>query len=60
VCFGVLHHDNESAHTALSLRKYLASKQITLLENLPLSPDLSPIIFFSVPEGKGNIERKAF
>jgi len=48
------------AHTALAVREFLATKQITVLEHPACSPDLAPSDFFSVPEGKGNIERKAF
>jgi len=55
----ILHHDNAPAHTALSVREFLATKQITVLEHLACSPDLAPSDF-SVPEDKGNIERKAF
>ena len=55
----ILHHDNAPAHTALSVREFLATKQITVLEHSAYSPDLAPNDF-SVPEDKGNIERKAF
>jgi hypothetical protein len=41
------------------VREFLSSKQITVLEYPPYSPDLAPSDFFSVPEDKGNIERKA-
>jgi hypothetical protein len=44
---------------ALSVRELLASKQITVVEHPPYSPDLAPSDF-SVPEDKGNIEMKAF
>ena len=37
-----LHHDNTPAHTALSVREILATKQITVLENPACSPDLAP------------------
>ena len=50
----ILHHDNAPAHTTLSVREFLATKQITVLEHPANSPH------FSVPEDKGNIERKAF
>ena len=56
----ILHHDNALAHTALSARKFLATKQITVLEHPAYSPDLVHQWLFSVPEDKGNIERKAF
>jgi len=42
------------------VREFLATKQITVLEHPAYSPDLAPNYFFSVPEDKGNIERKAF
>jgi hypothetical protein len=55
-----LQHNTAPTHTALSVREFLASKQITVLEHPPYSSDLTPSDFFSVPEIKGNIERKAF
>jgi hypothetical protein len=42
------------------VREFLATKQITVLEHPAYSPDLAPSDFISVPENKGNIERKAF
>jgi transposase len=45
---------------ALSVREFLASKQITVLEHPPYSPDLAPNGFFSVLKDKRTIERKAF
>jgi len=56
----VLHQENAPAHIALSMSEFLATKQITVLEHPAYSPDLAPSDFFSVPEDKGNIERKAF
>jgi histone-lysine N-methyltransferase SETMAR len=41
-----LHHDNAPAHTALSVREFLASKQTTVLEHPPYSSDLAPNDFF--------------
>jgi hypothetical protein len=51
----ILRHDNAPAHTALSVREFLASKQITVLFT-----GSSPKLLSSVPEDKGNVERKAF
>jgi hypothetical protein len=48
------------AHTALAVREFLVSKQITVLEHHPYSPDLAPSDFFSVPKVKRNIEGKVF
>jgi hypothetical protein len=53
-------NDNAPAHTALSVRKFLVSKQIIVLEHPPYSPDLAPSDIFPVPEDNGNTERKAF
>jgi hypothetical protein len=50
----------KGAHTqALSVREFLANKQITVLGHPAFSPDLAPSYFF-VSEYKGNIKRKAF
>ena len=38
----ILHHDNAPAHTAWSVREFLATKQITVLEHPAYSPDLAP------------------
>jgi transposase InsO family protein len=50
-----LHHDNAPAYTTLSVREFLANKQITMVEHPPYSPK-----DFSLPEDKENIERKVF
>jgi hypothetical protein len=44
------------------VRYILASKQISVPENSPYSPDLAPNYFFSVPEDIGHtcIERNHF
>jgi hypothetical protein len=55
----ILHHHNAPAHTALSVREFLATKHITVLEYPAYSPDLAPMTL-SVPEDKVNIGRKAF
>jgi len=46
----ILHHDNAPAHTALSVREFLAIKQITVLEHPAYSPDLTPNDFFLFPK----------
>ena len=45
----ILHQDNTPAYMALSLREFLATKQITVLEDLASSPDLAPSYFFLFP-----------
>jgi len=42
----VLHHDNAPAHTALSIREFLAKKNIPVLLHPPYSPDLTPCDFY--------------
>jgi len=41
----ILHQDNAPAHTAMSVREFLATKQITVLEHPAYSPDLAPVTF---------------
>ena len=48
----ILHHDNAPAHTALSVREFLATKQITVLEHPAYSSDLAPSDFFLFPKIK--------
>jgi len=38
----LLHHDNAPAHSALSIREFLAKKNIPLLPHPPYSPGLAP------------------
>ena len=42
-----LHHDNAPAYTALSIRQFLAERNIATLEHPPYSPDLAACDFFS-------------
>ena len=46
----VLHHDNAPAHTALSIREFLAKKNIPVLPHPPYSPDLAPCDFCLFPK----------
>jgi len=45
----ILHHDTAPAHMALSVTEFLATKQITVLENPAYSPDLAPSDFLLFP-----------
>jgi len=38
----ILHHDNAPAHAAFSVAQFLTSKGITVMPQLPYSPDLVP------------------
>ena len=42
----VLHHDNAPAHTAHSVREFLAKKNIPVFPHPPYSPDLAPCDFY--------------
>jgi hypothetical protein len=56
----------KNKNTALTVREFLATKQITVLEHPAYSQDLPPTPtpatqrILSVPEDKENIERKVF
>jgi hypothetical protein len=56
----VLHHDNAPAHTALSAREVLATKQITMLKHPAYSPDLAPSDFFLFPKIKEILKGRHF
>ena len=49
----VLHHDNAPAHSFLSMRQFLAERNVPTLEQSPYSPDLAPCDFFLFPKLKG-------
>ena len=52
----LLHHDNAPAHSALSVRRFLAKKNVSVLDQPPYSPDLAPCDFFLFPQLKGIIK----
>ena len=56
----ILHHDNASAHTALGVKQFLVSKEITTLHQPPYSPDLAPCDFFLFPKLKGILKGTRF
>ena len=49
----IYHYDNAPAHNALSIRQFLAEKNITVLEQPPYSPDLARVTFFFSPDSRG-------
>ncbi len=51
--------DNTPAHTAASVRQFLAKKHVTVLHHLPDSPYFAPANYFLFPKLK-LIKRKAF
>ena len=48
----VLHHDNAPAHSALSVKKFLAKYSIPVLEHPAYSPDLALCDFYLFPKVK--------
>ena len=56
----ILHHDNAPAHTALYVREFLATKQITLLEHPAYSSDLAPSDLFPLPKIKEILKGRHF
>ena len=46
----IVHHDNAPIHMALSVREFLATKQITVLEQPAYSPDIAPSDFLLFPK----------
>lgn len=55
-----LHHDNAPAHSALSIREFLASKNIPVVPHPPYSPDLAPCDFFLFPRLKCTLKGHRF
>ena len=55
----LLHHDNAPAHNALSIRQFLAKKNIIVLEEPPYSPDLA-MCDFSLPQTQGDHQGDLF
>jgi transposase len=52
----MLHHDNASCHTAISVNECLAKKGISVVPQPPYSPDLSPCDFFLFPKLKFHLK----
>ena len=46
----ILHQDNAPAHNALSVKQFLATENIAVLEHPPYSPDLAPCDFYLFPK----------
>ena len=56
----LLHQDNAPAHNALSIRQFLAERNVTVLNHPPYSPDLAPCDFFLFSKLKEVIEGVRF
>jgi len=56
----ILHHKNAAAHMALSVREFLATKQLTVLEHPAYSQDLAPSDYFLFPKIKEILKVRHF
>jgi histone-lysine N-methyltransferase SETMAR len=55
-----LHHDNAPANKALSVKEFLATKQIPVLEHPAYSPELSPSDLFLFQKFKEILKGRHF
>jgi hypothetical protein len=56
----LLHQANAPAHTALSVQRILASKNMAVVLYPPYSPDLAPCDFFLFPRMKSKLKGRRF
>jgi hypothetical protein len=56
----LLNHDNAPAHTALSVQRLLAAKNMAADPQPPYSPDLVPCDFFLLPRMKWKFRWRRF
>jgi histone-lysine N-methyltransferase SETMAR len=56
----ILHHDNASAHRAVTTNEFLVKHKIPLLAHPPNSPDLAPCDFFLFPQRKKTMKGRRF
>ena len=56
----ILHLDNPPAHSALSVKRFLAKYSIPVLDHPPYSPDLAPCDFYLFPKVKSALKGTRF
>jgi hypothetical protein len=56
----LLHRDNAQAHTALSVQRFLTTKNMAVVPHSPYSPDLAPCYLFSFPRMKSKLKGRRF
>jgi hypothetical protein len=56
----ILHHDNATAHKALSVKQFLAQKSITEMEHPPSSPDTASNILWLFPKINSALMERRF
>jgi transposase len=54
------HLDNAPAHSALSVKQFLANKNISVLQHPPYLPDLAPCNFYLFPKIKSVLKGTQF
>ena len=53
-------HDNAPAHRSVLVKDFLAKNNLTTLEHLPYSPDVTTAYFSPVPRPKSALKRRRF
>jgi hypothetical protein len=56
----LLHHDKAPAHTALSVQRFLAAKNMAVVPHPPHLPDFAPCSFFLFPRMKSKPKGRRF
>jgi histone-lysine N-methyltransferase SETMAR len=56
----LLYHDSAPAHTALSVQRIFAAKNMAVVPHPPYSPDLAPCDFFLFPRMKSKLKGRRF
>lgn len=56
----LLHQDNAPCHTAINVKRFLAEKNIPVLEHPPYSPDLAPCDYWLFPKIKSLMKGRRF
>ncbi|GFV71560.1 putative mariner transposase [Trichonephila clavipes] len=56
----IFHQDNAPAHSALSVKRFLAKHSIPVLEHPPYSPDLEPCDFYLFSKVKSALKGTRF
>ena len=53
-------HDNAPAHWSVLVKDFLTNNNVTILQQLPQSPDLSPADFYLLPRLKSTLKGRRF
>ena len=55
-----LFHDNTPSHNAATVKKFLANRNVAVLQNPPYSPDLAPANYFLFPKFRFPLKGRHF